>query len=179
MHPRHGHNCVYSVWLKQTKYMKCLLNVSIELDDRGFAIKLYISVNYVWETRGPGHRVEFWAAWLLFLVLSCNSNRSISVESVDPYLQQEELVYKSRLCVMLRRTRRGFCPTVSCRSLVWGRCCHLLQRQRRGQRAELHWLCTQLAACRRFPVVIVLNQPIAHQGEKPAWWLAPAKMYRN
>ena len=32
-----------------------------------------------------------------------------------------------------------------------------------------HNLCTQLAACRHFPVVIVLNQPIALQGEKPAW----------
>ena len=36
-----------------------------------------------------------------------------------------------------------------------------------------------IAACRRFPVVIVLNKPIACQGEKPTWWLAPAKMYRK
>ena len=41
------------------------------------------------------------------------------------------------------------------------------------------WLGMQLDACRRFPVVIVLNQSIARQGEKPAWWLAPAKTYRK
>ena len=53
--------------------------------------------------------------------------------------------------------------------LVWGSCCNFLQHKRRDQRAEFNCLCTQLAACRRSPVIIVLNQPIVRQGEKPAW----------
>ena len=38
-----------------------------------------------------------------------------------------------------------------------------------------HNFWTQLAACHPFPVIIVLNQPIVRQREKPAWWLDPAK----
>ena len=40
-------------------------------------------------------------------------------------------------------------------TVVWGSCCHFLQHKRRDQ-----------FNCRRFPVVIVLNQPIARQGGK-------------
>ena len=32
---------------------------------------------------------------------------------------------------------------------------------------------------KRFPVVIALNQPIARQGGKPAWWLAPVNVDRK
>ena len=50
-------------------------------------------------------------------------------------------------------------------TLVWESCCHFLQHKRRDQRAELNWLCTQLAARRHFPVVIVLNQPSVPGGK--------------
>ena len=40
---------------------------------------------------------------------------------------------------------------------------------------EFNWLCTQLAACRRFPVVIVLNQPIARQGGKASMVIGSCK----
>ena len=76
--------------------------------------------------------------------------------------------------------------------LVWAGCCHFPQHKRRDQRARFKRFCTQLAAFCRFPLVIVLNQPIARlncyfilvaipspRGEKPAWWLAPTKTYRK